>query len=240
MLDEVYDSLYSSLSVDMYADISSAESETKWNIPDDWVDLLNIIELHNVYSSVVKKTPIYKICPPREQWFMWATLTPLESVKVVILGQDPYYNGEAHGLAFSTIDGSVPPSLKNIYKCLLEHSLIDKMPKHGNLSSWARQGVLMINTAFSTASGSAKAHTSIWADLFKSLMQNLSSYGKRKNVCYHYFLWGKDAQRAVKYIDTDFHRIHTYTHPSPLSKVSFSACDHFTHVSINWNSVNDI
>ena len=142
-------------------------------------------------------------------------LTPVESVKVVILGQDPYHGeGQAHGLAFSVPDGvKTPPSLVNIYKELYSDIGIEAS-KCGNLSSWSRKGVLLLNTSLTVVAGQAASHSKIgWEKFTDAIILNLSL--KRRGIVF--LLWGNHAKSKAGLIDPKRHCILSCAHPSPLS-----------------------
>lgn len=141
--------------------------------------------------------------------------TPYEEVKVVILGQDPYHGpNQAHGLSFSVQPGiKVPPSLKNIYK-ELEADLGISPVSHGYLTSWAEQGVLLLNTVLTVRESQAYSHRGKgWEKLTDEIIQKLNQ--REKPIVF--ILWGKPAQQKISMIDTNKHLIISSVHPSPLS-----------------------
>jgi uracil-DNA glycosylase len=167
------------------------------------------------------------IYPAGSQIFNAFEKTPFHNVKVVILGQDPYHGaGQAMGLSFSVPEGiPIPPSLVNIFKELRED--IGMMtPTHGNLTSWAQQGVLLLNASLSVRAGEAMSHSRIGWHLFtNSIIEKIS--GQRKNVVF--LLWGKFAQEKEALINKTRHCILKAPHPSPLSAYSgFFGCRHFS------------
>lgn len=142
-------------------------------------------------------------------------LTPFEKVKVVILGQDPYHGvNQAHGLSFSVQPGvKIPPSLRNIYK-ELETDLGIAPVNHGYLSSWAEQGVLLLNTVLTVREGVAYSHRGKgWEQLTDAIIEKLNA--REQPIVF--ILWGKPAQQKIKMIDTNKHIIIQSPHPSPLS-----------------------
>jgi uracil-DNA glycosylase len=141
--------------------------------------------------------------------------TPLADCRVVILGQDPYPTlGDAHGLAFSVNSNvPIPRSLNNIFK-ELESDLGQARPSHGNLTAWAKQGVLLLNTCLTVEAGKAGSHRNMgWEKLTDQMIQAISV--KPEPVIF--ILWGADAQRKAQLIDDQKHLIITSPHPSPLS-----------------------
>lgn len=156
-----------------------------------------------------------KIHPDMYHIFEALELTPYSDVKVVILGQDPYHGvNQAHGLSFSVQPGvKIPPSLRNIYK-ELESDLDIPAVRHGNLISWARQGVLLLNTVLTVREGQAYSHRGKgWEQLTDVIIQRLNE--REKPIVF--ILWGKPAQEKIKMIDTTKHAIIKSVHPSPLS-----------------------
>lgn len=183
------------------------------------------------------------IFPDMYHIFSALELTPFEEVKVVILGQDPYHGpNQAHGLSFSVQPGiKVPPSLVNIYK-ELQSDLGYPPVAHGFLESWAKQGVLLLNTVLTVRAGQAYSHRGQgWEKLTDVVIQKLNQ--REKPVVF--ILWGKPAQEKIKMIDTTRHVIITAPHPSPLSahrgffgSKPFSkanqALEHLGELPINW------
>ncbi|MBP2098300.1 uracil-DNA glycosylase [Enterococcus rivorum] len=155
------------------------------------------------------------IFPDMYDIFSALELTPYEEVKVVILGQDPYHGpNQAHGLSFSVQPGiKTPPSLVNIYK-ELQSDLGYPPVSHGFLESWAKQGVLLLNTVLTVRAGQAYSHRGQgWEQLTDVIIQKLNE--REKPIVF--ILWGKPAQEKMKMIDTNRHVIITAPHPSPLS-----------------------
>ena len=167
------------------------------------------------------------IYPPGSVIFNAFNTTPLEKVKVVILGQDPYHGkGQAHGLCFSVQNGvPPPPSLLNIFKELQDDIGIT-IPDHGNLTKWAEQGVFLLNASLTVRAGEPMSHSKIgWATFTDAIIKTISS--KKKNVVF--LLWGKFAQEKRVLIDESKHCILRSVHPSPLSAYGgFFGCKHFS------------
>ena len=170
--------------------------------------------------------PNYKIYPPASKIFEAFNATPFPEVKVVILGQDPYHGpGQANGLCFSVNPGvSYPPSLLNIFK-EIQNETGKSIPEDGDLSRWARQGVLLLNTSLTVREHSPKSHSSIgWEQLTDSAIRKLAS--EREGIVF--MLWGSDAIRKASLIDKDKHLVLTSPHPSPLSAYrGFFGNNHF-------------
>ncbi|MBT9719585.1 uracil-DNA glycosylase [Enterococcus durans] len=170
---------------------------------------------HSLRDFLKKEYRTQKIHPDMYHIFEALELTPYEKVKVVILGQDPYHGAnQAHGLSFSVQPGvKIPPSLNNIYK-ELQSDLGIKPVNHGNLVSWAKQGVLLLNTVLTVREGQAYSHRGQgWERLTDTIIEKLNE--REQPVVF--ILWGKPAQKKMKMIDKSKHIILTSSHPSPLS-----------------------
>jgi uracil-DNA glycosylase/endonuclease III len=157
----------------------------------------------------------HQVFPPRAEVFSAYTLTPLTSVKVLILGQDPYHDdGQAHGLSFSVKpDVAIPPSLRNIYKELRDDLGIEP-PTHGHLTRWAEQGVMLLNAVLTVRAHEPASHAGQgWERFTDATIQTVSR--ERDHVVF--LLWGKHAQKKAKLIDRKKHTILEANHPSPLS-----------------------
>ena len=166
-------------------------------------------------AFVQKRRAEVRVFPEEKNVFNALELTPFESVKVVILGQDPYHGlGQAHGLSFSVQKGiPLPPSLKNIYKELQE-DIGGELPTEGDLSHWAKQGVLLLNTVLTVEEGNANSHKGMgWERLTNRLIESLNEL----NHPVIFILWGKPAQDKEKLITNPSHVILKSPHPSPLS-----------------------
>ncbi len=174
--------------------------------------------------------------------------TPLESIKVVILGQDPYHGpNQANGLSFSVSKGvKIPPSLLNIFK-ELENEYDDFIrPKHGNLQTWARQGVLLLNTVLTVEQGHAHSHKNLaWEAFTDEVIKTIDH--ERDGIIF--LLWGAHAQKKGKIIDRQKHFVLKAPHPSPLSAHrGFFGCNHFAETNellrkqersmINWKIID--
>lgn len=160
-----------------------------------------------------------RVYPSKEEMFSCFELCPYENVKVVIIGQDPYHGaGQAHGLSFSVKPGiKVPPSLKNIYK-ELQSDLNIETPNHGYLVSWAKQGVLMLNTSLTVTEGKPGSHKSFgWSKFTQRVLEFLNDYDKPLV----FILWGNHAIEAAKGITNPKHFLIKSAHPSPLAGGGF-------------------
>ena len=166
-------------------------------------------------AFVQKRRAEVRVFPEEKNVFTALELTPFESVKVVILGQDPYHGfGQAHGLSFSVQKGTpLPPSLKNIYK-ELQDDIGGDFPTEGDLTHWAKQGVLLLNTVLTVEEGNANSHKGMgWERLTNRLIESLNEL-KHPVI---FILWGKPAQDKEKLITNPNHVILKAPHPSPLS-----------------------
>ena len=168
------------------------------------------------------------IYPRGEEYFNALNSTPLDAVKVVILGQDPYHGpGQAHGLCFSVQKNiAIPPSLVNIYKEIQADLGLASAFPHGNLSNWARQGVLLLNSVLTVGKHRAGSHQGKGWETFTDKVIDLVS-NQRQNCVF--LLWGSYAQKKGQVIDVDRHLVLKAPHPSPLSAHrGFFGCRHFS------------
>lgn len=168
------------------------------------------------------------IYPKESERFAAFKLTELEKTKIVILGQDPYHGeGQAHGLSFSVPEGvKLPPSLRNIYKELADDLQWSVTPESGNLTDWAKQGVLLLNSVLSVEKANAGSHAKQgWEQFTDNVIKHVSDI----NEGVIFLLWGSYAIKKSNLIDTDKHHILTAVHPSPLSAYrGFFGCKHFS------------
>lgn len=181
-----------------------------------------------VISDTLSDNPVY---PSKDKIFHAYFKTPLHKVRVVILGQDPYHddiNGipRAMGLAFSSPRGmNIPPSLINIFKELKREYPDFVIPKHGDLTSWTEQGVLLLNSSLTVIPHKPGSHRCLWKPFIINTIKEISRVNKK---CV-YLLWGNDAQSYTKYITGT---ILTAGHPSPINqRTPFIGCDHFKKVN---------
>ena len=234
------------------SEIKSRMDEVLADIPEKWNGLIyseQIIRLHgfecegstanhlqNVLHNL-NNIPDEKICPPPEKWFEFARLTPFDKISVVIIGQDPYYSkidGKcvAHGLAFSSLIKK-PASLSGITVCL-KNTMGIKCASTGDLTHWAKQGILLINTAFSTEVDKPGEHRKIWRNYFEYLLNAICRQKEYEEKKLFFMLWGNSAKSFSKIIG-DYHVVNTWRHPSPMANTSsacsenlkFRNCDHF-------------
>jgi uracil-DNA glycosylase len=205
---------------------------TNVNLQESWKSLLND-EFEKPYFKQLKqflieeKSKGIKIFPPGSQLFAALNRTPVESVKVVILGQDPYHGaGQAHGFCFSVNDGvKFPPSLQNIFK-ELKSDYGFETPSSGNLMKWADQGVLLLNATLTVRENEAGSHQNKGWEIFTDTLIKKLSEQKEQLV---FILWGRFAQSKETLIDASKHLILKAAHPSPFSAYNgFFGCKHFS------------
>ena len=193
-------------------------------------------EFASPYMAVLKSFLVNEkakgktIFPKGGEWFRALDLTPLNKVRVVILGQDPYHGpGQAHGLCFSVRPGvRPPPSLLNIFK-ELESDLGILRPSHGFLEHWAQQGVLLLNSVLTVESGLAASHKDKGWERFTDAVIRLVAAQPQPIV---FLLWGSYAQKKAAFVDPSRHLILKAAHPSPLSAHNgFLGCKHFSQAN---------
>ena len=201
------------------------------NIGNDWDELLSgefekpyYQQLREFLKEEYKSQTIY---PSMYDIFNALKYTAYEDVKVVILGQDTYHGpGQAHGLAFSVQKGvPVPPSLKNVYRELRDDMGVEP-PSHGCLTSWAEQGVLLLNTVLTVRAHQANSHRGQGWETFTDRIIELLDQREKPMV---FLLWGAPARKKIPLIKSGRHLILTAAHPSPLSAANgFFGCRHFS------------
>lgn len=180
--------------------------------------------LQNFVDTEYKEHVCY---PQKNEIFNALKLTPFDKVNVVILGQDPYINPhQAHGLAFSVLEGKLPPSLKNIYNEIEDDLHIKMSTTNGNLTPWGKQGVLLLNTTLTVRAGESNSHSKKgWEKFTDRIIEELGKDNRPKV----FILWGKNAQLKEKIISNPIHLILKAPHPSPLSAYNgFFGCKHFS------------
>ncbi|EKM1540986.1 uracil-DNA glycosylase [Campylobacter upsaliensis] len=203
----------------------------KIKINADWLEFLEeefkkpyFLDIKRQYIETLKAGK--NIYPPANLTFNAFNLTPLNSLKIVLLGQDPYHKqNQAMGLSFSVPKGvPIPPSLRNIFK-ELNADLGVKIPQNGDLSAWARQGVLLLNAIFSVEENKPLSHSLWgWQEFSDQIIKKLS-FEKEGLI---FILWGKFAQSKKSLIDTRKHFTLEAAHPSPLARQGFLGCRHFS------------
>lgn len=205
------------------------------NIEESWKKILSQ-EFEQPYFTEIRnylkkeKEEGHMTYPPGSLIFNAFNLTPLDQVKVVILGQDPYHGkGQAHGLCFSVPNGvTPPPSLVNIFK-EIERDLGIAPPRHGNLEAWAKRGVFLLNAMLTVRANQPASHQNIgWQQFTDRVIQTISD--KKHHVVF--ILWGKFAMSKSTLIDPLKHLILTAAHPSPYSaNAGFFGCRHFSQAN---------
>ncbi len=206
-----------------------------WTLTDDWSRELDFIFEQDYYQQLLEfleyeSTHNKIIYPPKDEIFNAFNLSSFDNTKVVILGQDPYHNeGQAHGLSFSVPDGiTIPPSLRNIYQ-ELELDLDIKPSKNGNLTHWASQGILLLNSVLTVEKNSPASHAkSGWVNFTDTVIDILNE--KKQNLVF--ILWGAYAGQKIEQIDLNKHLVLTAAHPSPFSAhKGFFGCKHFSQTN---------
>jgi len=180
----------------------------------------------SIEKQVAEKRKLGEVYPPVEEVFAAFNCCPLDKIKVVIIGQDPYFNpGQAEGLCFSVKRGiPVPPSLNRIYKVVQKNIPGFIIPKHGSLKEWAERGVLMLNATMTVDKGNANSHAKFgWQEFTTEVMKILN----KERTGLIYLLWGGFAQKKGKVIDKTKHKVLEAAHPSPLGGSSWNDCTHF-------------
>ncbi len=213
--------------------MSSLEDRVK--IDSDWKELL-IDEFSKPYMLNLRKFLLEEkkagktIYPESDDIFNAFNYTPFSNTKVIIIGQDPYHGlNQAHGLCFSVKKGvKKPPSLENIFK-EISGDLNFKPPKYGTLVSWAKQGVLLINSVLTVEAGKAGSHQNKGWEIFTDKVIEILNH-KASNIVF--ILWGSYAAKKGQFIDKDRHLILKSTHPSPLSAYrGFFGNHHFSQAN---------
>jgi len=196
-----------------------------------WKNLLYQETRKDYYRAILERVHRERksgdmIYPKQEDIFNAFRLTPLDKVQVVIIGQDPYHGpGQAHGLSFSVKKGiPIPPSLKNIFQEISTDLDVEFAPKSGDLSGWARQGVLLLNTYLTVMRGRPMSHSkSGWERFTDSVIVGIDKYLKEDCV---FLLWGSKAQNKESLIK--WGHVLKAGHPSPYSVSGFFGCKHFS------------
>lgn len=217
-------------------------------INNDWDNILksyfNSKEFKELIKTINKEYNEKTIYPLKEDIFNALKLTPYKDVKVLIMGQDPYHGeGEANGLAFSVKkDIKIPPSLRNIFK-ELKSDLKINMPNHGDLTKWAKEGVLLLNSSLTVIKDTPNSHKNLgWEDFTDYIIKKIN----KKETPIVFILWGNNAKEKESLITNNKHLIIKSTHPSPFSahkgflgSKPFSKSNNFLIKNnlkpINWN-----
>ncbi|NJB83390.1 uracil-DNA glycosylase [Wenyingzhuangia aestuarii] len=209
-------------------------------LPNDWQQILKqeftkeywpelLAKVENAYEE--------KVCyPPKAAIFNAFNYCTYKAVKVVIIGQDPYHGkGQANGLCFSYVDDKkFPPSLKNIYKEIVTDLEIAMPTSNGDLSTWAKQGVLLLNATLTVEEGKPNSHQKFgWSQFTDTVIQTLAK--QKEDLVF--LLWGGFAQKKASLIDANKHLILKATHPSPLgaNKGGWFNCKHFSKTNAYLN-----
>lgn len=202
----------------------------KVKIESSWKEILKDEFLSpyflNIKQNLINALKTSVVYPPNSLIFNAFNLTPFDKVKVVIIGQDPYHGvNQAMGLSFSVPKGvRIPPSLINIYK-EINSDLGIIQPNSGDLSYWATQGVLLLNTTLSVEANKPNSHSKFgWQEFTDAVIKNLSQ--KKENIVF--MLWGNHAKAKANLIDTNKHLVLDAAHPSPLAGGKFFGCKHFS------------
>lgn len=200
----------------------------------DWSKYLSVEKekeyFRNLYTFLNNRST-FDIYPPRGSWFKAFEYSSFTSSRVIILGQDPYHGeGQAEGLSFSVPKGiTIPPSLRNIYKELNSDEVDFSQPEHGNLVSWAQQGVLLLNSVLTVEKNSPAAHANHGWEIFTDQVIRILNANKQHLV---FILWGAYANKKSELIDSDRHLILSSPHPSPFSAhKGFFGCKHFSQAN---------
>ena len=209
----------------------------EWNELGPWGQLINFSKQQwdRISEQVENAYVTATVYPPRQQLFAALQATPLEQVRVVILGQDPYHEpGQYYGLCFSVMDGvPFPPSLVNIFK-EIQNDLGKPIPCSGRLERWADQGVLLINAILTVRAHQAGSHQGKgWEEFTDAVIRRLND--EREHIVF--MLWGAYAQKKGAFIDRTRHCVLTAPHPSPLSADrGFFGCKHFSKANAYFRS----
>ena len=207
-----------------------------------WEDIIDLEKQKDYYKSlekeINKRYETTTVFPEKQNIFKAFSLTKLDNLKVVILGQDPYYGfGQAQGLAFSTpANIKNPPSMQNILKEIQSDLGKKSICEDGDLTPWAKQGVLLLNTILTVEEAKPKSHHNLGWEVFTD---NIIKYISDNCEDTIFILWGSPAISKTKLIDTKKHHILTAPHPSPLSSYrGFFGCKHFSQTNNILKSLN--
>ena len=215
------------------------------NISPDWLNIIYKDDTRNMLDDCCNNLhDDDNVVSNKQDWFNWCRLTPLDDIKVIIVGQEPDC---INGLAFSCLN-KVSKSLRNIYVCLMKCKLITQVPDHGNLTTWAAQGVLLLNIHTPD-----KVNVDLWKKYTDLVIQRICEYHYDKSNQLLFMVWGNliIKKNIKKNIDCDFHEVLEWNHPTTMKKdvkLKFINCDHFLYANkflisegcdiINWDSIN--
>jgi len=219
-----------------------------WKLNEDWFEKLRPEFTKEYFLWLYKYVTVkYEsdtiVYPKQEEIFNALNLTKLDDIKVVIVAQDPYHDGSAHGLAFSTLSDKTPPSLRNIFKELLSEygpSMAVERTYNNNLEDWAKQGVLLLNRTLTVEKSKANSHSKIG---WKTFTEEIIKLINKQDKPIVYLLWGNNAKEIKSLIDNPKHLVLEAAHPSPLSASrGFFGCDHFYNCNdyLKSNGVDEI
>lgn len=205
------------------------------NFNNDWDELLKDEFTKDYYlrlrQTLIQEYRTQRIFPGMYDIFNAMKLTSYDAVKCVIIGQDPYHGeGQAHGLSFSVRKGvATPPSLVNIFKEIRDDVGIDNTGKHGELTKWAENGVLLLNSVLTVRANQARSHHGLGWEQFTTDVIKLLNLREKPMV---FMLWGGDAKTKQQYITNPAHLVLKAAHPSPLSAYNgFFGCRHFSRAN---------
>lgn len=220
------------------------------DVPFDstWIILFSKLRQDERYNKILDTIKLQTHIYPKPEYLFGAFVAcPASNLKVVILGQDPYFNEEdgvpqAMGLSFSVPnDFSTPSSLLNIYRNMIKFGHLDQMPSNSNLWFWAVQGCLMLNTALTVKLGIKKSHSHLWRWMTDYMIEYISKYFD--DIIF--VLWGNDAYEKIELIDQDKHHTIISSHPSGLSAhkpfrdyPAFNDLDHFGEINLRLKKLN--
>ncbi len=202
----------------LFGDGAEVDFPLGWPEESDWSGLLGSAFSEDGFAALMKFVAAEReqnvVFPPAADVFNAFRFCSFADTRVVVLGQDPYHGqGQAHGLSFSVLEGiKVPPSLRNIYREMVE-DIGGEIPASGNLQSWAKQGVLLLNTVLTVRESEAHSHRKQGWEKFTDAV--IALLGQRKEPCV-FILWGKPAQKKAGLVE-DHHVLIESPHPSPLS-----------------------
>lgn len=203
------------------------------NITKKWNEIFKSQEIADELNKVLDNLNTLKeqkqcYLPSDDQIFTFAKFS-FHQIKVVILGMDPYPNhGDAHGLSFSSLNPRCPYSLNKIFNVLQKNGLIQNKPKNNDLSFWAAQGILLLNTALTVLPNKPGSHIKLWSKFSDLLLTKLSEELPKDTI---WCFWGDDAQKKIPLIDETKHTILKWCHPAAPKSPNFSDCDHFLKIS---------